>query len=248
VFSPGATWSPFGFKRPCPLVGITQRRSLRPPVPKKMGRHSEIDGAPFRKRWGTVPTFPIKCPTSRRNRAPLRSESVPHFRWNQCPTSPGIRTSLAFENTTTKTAFFGTSKSDDALARKLQSRGNEVVFLGVPDAADLTFVPFCEKDYPIGSMSKDWRAVAKLQGQDVVRYTVRELAPHLLCAGKRIDAVAQVTKQGFKYVFDRVTGKPVWPIVERPVPTSSDVSNVKPYPTSRFRQAARICRTRPVDR
>jgi quinoprotein glucose dehydrogenase len=52
--------------------------------------------------------------------------------------------------------------------------------------------------------------------------------------GKRIDAVAQVTKQGFTYVFDRVTGKPVWPIVERPVLTSSDVPDEKPYPTQPF--------------
>ena len=48
----------------------------------------------------------------------------------------------------------------------------------------------------------------------------------------RIDAVAQVTKQGFTYVFDRVTGKPVWPIVERPVPTDSDVpGESSPMPT-----------------
>ena len=33
--------------------------------------------------------------------------------------------------------------------------------------------------------------------------------------GKTIKAVAQPTKQGFLYVFDRVTGKPVWPIEER---------------------------------
>ena len=52
--------------------------------------------------------------------------------------------------------------------------------------------------------------------------------------GKRIDAVAQVTKQGFTYVFDRVTGKPVWPIVERPVPTDSDVPGEKVYPTQPF--------------
>src|SRR5215831_16360295 len=52
--------------------------------------------------------------------------------------------------------------------------------------------------------------------------------------GKRIDAVAQVTKQGFTYVFDRVSGKPVWPIVERPVPTESDVPGEKPYPTQPF--------------
>ena len=52
--------------------------------------------------------------------------------------------------------------------------------------------------------------------------------------GRRIDAVAQVTKQGFAYVFDRVTGEPVWPIVERPVPTDSDVPGEKPYPTQPF--------------
>ena len=47
--------------------------------------------------------------------------------------------------------------------------------------------------------------------------------------------VAQVTKQGFTYVFDRVTGDPIWPIVERPVP-QSDVpgevaSPTQPFPT-----------------
>jgi quinoprotein glucose dehydrogenase len=36
--------------------------------------------------------------------------------------------------------------------------------------------------------------------------------------GRRIKAVAQVSKQAYVYVFDRVTGQPVWPIVERPVP------------------------------
>ena len=52
--------------------------------------------------------------------------------------------------------------------------------------------------------------------------------------GRRIDAVAQVTKQGFTYVFDRVTGEPVWPIVERPVATDSDVPGERPWPTQPF--------------
>jgi quinoprotein glucose dehydrogenase len=52
--------------------------------------------------------------------------------------------------------------------------------------------------------------------------------------GQRIDAVAQVTKRGDTFVFDRVTGTPVWPIVERPVPTDSDVPGEKPYPTQPF--------------
>jgi quinoprotein glucose dehydrogenase len=52
--------------------------------------------------------------------------------------------------------------------------------------------------------------------------------------GKRVDAVAQVTKRADTFVFDRVTGKPIWPIVERPVPTDSDVPGEKPYPTQPF--------------
>jgi len=40
--------------------------------------------------------------------------------------------------------------------------------------------------------------------------------------GKSVKAVAQPTKQGFLYVFDRITGKPIWPIPERPV----EVGNV----------------------
>jgi quinoprotein glucose dehydrogenase len=53
--------------------------------------------------------------------------------------------------------------------------------------------------------------------------------------GKKIDAVVQLTKQGFAFVFDRVTGKPVWPIEERPVPESDIVgehaSPTQPFPT-----------------
>jgi quinoprotein glucose dehydrogenase len=53
--------------------------------------------------------------------------------------------------------------------------------------------------------------------------------------GKKIKAVAVVTKQGFTYVFDRTNGKPVWPIVERPVPRSNvpgeKTSPTQPFPT-----------------
>jgi quinoprotein glucose dehydrogenase len=63
-------------------------------------------------------------------------------------------------------------------------------------------------------------------------------APNLIditVGGQRIKAVAQVTKQGFVYVFDRVTGKPVWPIEEQPVPASSvpgeSAAKTQPFPT-----------------
>jgi len=48
--------------------------------------------------------------------------------------------------------------------------------------------------------------------------------------GKRIKAVVQITKQSWAYVLDRVTGKPVWPIVEKPVPPST-VPGEKASPT-----------------
>lgn len=52
--------------------------------------------------------------------------------------------------------------------------------------------------------------------------------------GKKVDAVAQITKQGFVFVFDRVTGKPLFPIEERKVPQSQlpgEVSSpTQPFP------------------
>ena len=53
--------------------------------------------------------------------------------------------------------------------------------------------------------------------------------------GTRIKSVVQLTKQGFAFVFDRVTGRPVWPIEERPVPQSTvpgeKTSRTQPFPT-----------------
>jgi quinoprotein glucose dehydrogenase len=51
--------------------------------------------------------------------------------------------------------------------------------------------------------------------------------------GRKIKAVAQVSKQGFTYVFDRATGEPVWPIEQRPVP-QSEVPGEKTSPTQPF--------------
>jgi quinoprotein glucose dehydrogenase len=53
--------------------------------------------------------------------------------------------------------------------------------------------------------------------------------------GKKVDAVAQGTKHGNLFVFDRVTGKPLWPIEERPVPQSTLLGEqawpTQPFPT-----------------
>jgi quinoprotein glucose dehydrogenase len=57
----------------------------------------------------------------------------------------------------------------------------------------------------------------------------------LVVDGKPIKAVVQITKQSWAYVLDRVTGKPVWPIEERPVPASTvpgeQASPTQPFPT-----------------
>ena len=61
-------------------------------------------------------------------------------------------------------------------------------------------------------------------------------APKLLTVrhdGKRRDIVAQPTKFGLLFVFDRVTGEPLWPIEERPVP-KSDVPGEESWPTQPF--------------
>ncbi len=51
--------------------------------------------------------------------------------------------------------------------------------------------------------------------------------------GRMVDVVAQAGKTGFLYVFDRVTGEPLWPIEERPVPPS-DIPGEKAWPTQPF--------------
>jgi quinoprotein glucose dehydrogenase len=61
-------------------------------------------------------------------------------------------------------------------------------------------------------------------------------APQLVTVrhnGQRVDAVAHAGKTGFMYVFNRVTGEPLWPIEERPVP-KSDVPGEQAWPTQPF--------------
>jgi quinoprotein glucose dehydrogenase len=61
-------------------------------------------------------------------------------------------------------------------------------------------------------------------------------APQLVTVqhnGSRIDAVAHAGKTGFLYVFNRVTGQPLWPIEERAVP-KSDVAGEQAWPTQPF--------------
>ena len=53
--------------------------------------------------------------------------------------------------------------------------------------------------------------------------------------GKMVDVVAQASKVGFVWVFERETGKPLWPVEERPVPKSDmpgeETSHTQPFPS-----------------
>src|SRR4029077_18648083 len=68
------------------------------------------------------------------------------------------------------------------LARQMKTRGHDVVFSSFPDtegfarAADLAFVPLCEKEYPVGSVAKLLEPLARLQGQAAMEFTFRLLA------------------------------------------------------------------------
>jgi len=65
-------------------------------------------------------------------------------------------------------------------------------------------------------------------------------APQLITIrhdGRAVDAVAVASKTGYLYVFDRVSGKPIWPIEERPVPqggtaAGESLSPTQPFPTN----------------
>lgn len=61
-------------------------------------------------------------------------------------------------------------------------------------------------------------------------------SPNLLTinvSGKQVDVVAQTTKHGFVFVFDRETGEPIFPIEEKPVP-QSDIPGEQSWPTQPF--------------
>ena len=68
-----------------------------------------------------------------------------------------------------------------ALARKLQSRGNDVVFVGIPDseptvlAAGIPFLPYCEEEYPIGSMARILGPAATMRGLALAEFAYRDL-------------------------------------------------------------------------
>ena len=94
--------------------------------------------------------------------------------------------------------------------------------------------------YLADSLALDVRTGKRLWHFQTVHHDLWDLdnvsAPQLVTVqhdGRRIDAVAHAGKTGFLYVFNRVTGEPLWPIEERAVP-KSDVPGEQAWPTQPF--------------
>jgi quinate dehydrogenase (quinone) len=93
-------------------------------------------------------------------------------------------------------------------------------------------------------LALDARTGTRLWHFQTVHHDIWDLdnnsAPQLITIqheGRTIDAVAMASKTGYLYVFDRVSGVPIWPIEERPVPQGTTVpgealSPTQPIPTS----------------
>jgi MGT family glycosyltransferase len=119
-----------------------------------------------------------------------------------------------------------------ALARRMQSRGHEVVFIGFPDvepfarSAGLDFVPYCEKEFPAGSIAELYRPVSRLHGLAVTRWSVRQAsgevfrtaAKHLpqALAENGVDALVIDTIHSFLQLVPMSLGMPfaqVWNVL-----------------------------------
>jgi zeaxanthin glucosyltransferase len=86
-----------------------------------------------------------------------------------------------------------------SLARRLKNRGHDVVVIGTPDAApvfqaaELPFVPYCEKEYPAGSDRERYNQLSKLQGQEALEFTHRTIAEILQAEFDRLPQVLRET-------------------------------------------------------
>jgi zeaxanthin glucosyltransferase len=75
-----------------------------------------------------------------------------------------------------------------ALARRMQSHGHEVTYIGVPDvgpavrAADLNFASYCDKEFPIGSTASIHAPVSKMHGLEATLWIMRNLSASYLQA------------------------------------------------------------------
>jgi zeaxanthin glucosyltransferase len=82
-----------------------------------------------------------------------------------------------------------------ALARRLGSRGHDVVVIATADVeplvrgADLRFVPFGEKQYPPGRLAETFEQLSKLQGQEALEFSFQKIAEFMEMAFEELPGV-----------------------------------------------------------
>ena len=91
--------------------------------------------------------------------------------------------------------FMGHVNPMIALARKMQSSGHEITFIGVPDvgpsvrAAGLKFVSYCDQEFPIGSMATNHAAVSRIYGLEASLWVMGNLSgPYFKAASTHLPA------------------------------------------------------------
>jgi zeaxanthin glucosyltransferase len=83
------------------------------------------------------------------------------------------------------------------LARSLKARGHDVVFISVLDtepyvrAAQLPFIPYCEKEFPLGSVRQKTDQLGKLQGQAALEFAIGDIANGLEAAFRNLPQTLQ---------------------------------------------------------
>jgi zeaxanthin glucosyltransferase len=96
-----------------------------------------------------------------------------------------------------------------ALARKLKARRHDVVFISILDtehyvrAAQLPFIPYCEKEFPLGSVRQMTDQLSKLQGQAALEFTLRSVASALESSFKNLPQTLLEARVG-ALVLDQV--------------------------------------------
>ena len=83
------------------------------------------------------------------------------------------------------------------LARRLKARGHDVVFISVLDtepyvrAAQLPFIPYCGKEFPLGSVRQKTDQLGKLQGQAALEFAIGDIANGLEAAFRNLPQTLQ---------------------------------------------------------
>lgn len=83
------------------------------------------------------------------------------------------------------------------LARHVKARGHDVVFIAIPDtepfarAAQLSFVPLSEEDYPLGTVRKITEQMGELEGESAMEFVIQSVANGLKSTFKHLPKILQ---------------------------------------------------------